>query len=111
MAGIVTLEDIFEAIVGEIRDEDEPTPSYVSRLPDGSSLVDAAAPLDEVREALRADLPESPDYSTLAGFMLHALQTVPSRGASVTAGGYRWTVVEMTGPRIRKVRAERWPLS
>ncbi|MGH7313146.1 MAG: hemolysin family protein [Candidatus Rokuibacteriota bacterium] len=111
LAGMVTIEDVLEEIVGEIREEDESTPSYVSRLPDGSYLVDGAAPVDEVREALRADLPESPDYSTLAGFMLHALQTVPTRGASVTAGGYRWTVVEMSGPRIRKVRAERWPLS
>jgi putative hemolysin len=111
LVGLVTIEDVLEEIVGEIREEDEQTPSYVSRLPDGSYLVDAAAPLDEVRQALAADLLESPEYSTLAGFMLHALQTVPTRGASLTAGGYRWTVVEMTGPRIRKVRAERWPLS
>lgn len=111
LAGLVTIEDVLEEIVGEIREEDESTPAYVSRLPDGSYLVDGAAPLDEVREALGAELPESADYSTLAGFILHALQTVPARGASATAGGYRWTVVEMSGPRIRKVRAERWPLS
>jgi CBS domain containing-hemolysin-like protein len=41
--------------------------------------------------------------------MLHELQTVPKQGASMAAGGYRWTVVEMAGPRIRKVKAERWP--
>jgi len=111
LVGLVTIEDVLEEIVGEIREEDEATPSYMTRLPDGSYLVDAAAPLEEVREALAADLPESQDYTTLAGFMLHALQTVPTRGASVTAGGYRWTVVEMSGPRIRKVRAERWPPS
>jgi len=111
LVGLVTIEDVLEEIVGEIRSEDEPTPSFVTRLPDGSSLVDGAAPLGEVREALGADLPESPEYTTLAGFLLYALRTVPTRGASVTAGGWRWTVVEMSGPRIRKVRAERWPLS
>lgn len=111
LAGLVTIEDVLEEIVGEIREEDESTPAYVSRLPDGSYLMDGAAPLDEVGEALGAELPESPEYSTLAGFILHALQSVPTRGASVTTGRYRWTVVDMSGPRIRKVRAERWPLS
>ncbi len=109
LAGLVTIEDVLEEIVGEIREEDEATPSYASRLPDGSYLVNAAAPLGDVRETLAAALPDSPEYTTLAGFMLHALQTVPTQGASVTAGGYRWTVVEMTGPRIRKIKAERWP--
>jgi putative hemolysin len=111
LVGLVTIEDVLEEIVGEIREEDEATPSYISRLPDGSYLIDAAAPLRDVSEALGADLPDSPDYTTLAGFVLHLLQAVPTRGATVTAGGYRWTVVETTGPRIRKVRAERWPLA
>jgi putative hemolysin len=111
LVGLVTIEDVLEEIVGEIREQDEAAPSYISRLPDGSYLVDGAAPLSAVRDALKSDLPDSPDYTTLAGFVLHALQTVPTRGASVTGGSYRWTVVEMTGPRIRKVQAERWPLS
>jgi putative hemolysin len=109
LAGLVTMEDVIEEIVGEIRSEDEATPAYVSRLPDGSFMVDGAAPLDAIRDALGIALPESPDYTTLAGFVLHALQTVPRPGASVVAAGYRWTVVEMAGPRIRKVRVERLP--
>jgi putative hemolysin len=109
LTGLVTMEDVIEEIVGEIRSEDEATPAYVSRLPDGSFIVEGAAPLDAIRDALGVALPESPDYTTLAGFMLHALQTVPRPGASVVAGGYRWTVVEMAGPRIRKVRVERLP--
>jgi putative hemolysin len=111
MVGLVTIEDVLEEIVGEIRSEDETAPAYFTRLPDGAYLADGAAPLDELRAALGADLPESPEYTTLAGFMLDALQAVPKRSASVTAGGYRWTVVEMSGPRISKVRAERWPPS
>jgi putative hemolysin len=107
LTGLVTMEDVIEEIVGEIRSEDEATPAYVSRLPDGSFMVEAAAPVDAIRDALGVALPESPDYTTLAGFMLHALQTVPRPGASVVAGGYRWTAVEMAGPRIRKVRVER----
>jgi putative hemolysin len=109
LTGLVTMEDVIEEIVGEIRSEDEATPAYVSRLPDGSFMVEGGAPLDAIRDALGVALPESPDYTTLAGFVLHALQTVPRPGASVVAGGYRWTVVEMAGPRIRKVRVERLP--
>jgi putative hemolysin len=108
-SALVVDEDVIEEIVGEIRSEDEATPAYVSRLPDGSFMVDGAAPLDAIRDALGVALPESPDYTTLAGFMLHALQTVPRPGASDVAGSYRWTVVEMAGPRIRKVRVERLP--
>jgi CBS domain containing-hemolysin-like protein len=107
VAGLVTIEDVVEEIVGEIHEHDEATPAYVTRLPNGSYLVEATAALDDVREALGAALPDSPEYTTLAGFILHELETVPRQGASVTAGGYRWTVVDMAGPRIRKVKAER----
>ena len=52
---------------------------------------------------------DSTEYATLAGFLLRALGAVPARGASVVFGGFRWTVLEMAGPRIVSVRVDREP--
>jgi putative hemolysin len=104
VVGLVTVEDVVEEIVGEIRDEDETAPSLITRLPDGSFIVDGMAPVDEVERVLGVSLPEPRDYTTVAGFILTTLNTVPARGTSFTAAGCRWTVLEMDGPRIRRVQ-------
>lgn len=52
-------------------------------------------------------IPDSPDYTTIAGFVMHMLQRVPTPGASVSFGGRSWTVVDMDGPRITKVKVQR----
>jgi putative hemolysin len=106
VVGLVTIEDILEEIVGEIREEGESTPTFVSRLPDGTFVVDGAAPVREAREALRLPIPDSPDYTTIAGFVLHALERIPTPGASVVSGEHLWTVVDMDGPRITKVKVQ-----
>jgi putative hemolysin len=105
--GLITIEDVLEEIVGEIREEGELTPSYVTRLADGTYVVDATAPVRDVREALRLPVPDSPDYTTVAGFVMHRLQTVPTPGVAVSFGGHSWTVVDMDGPRITKVKVQR----
>jgi putative hemolysin len=107
VVGLVTIEDLLEEIVGEIREEGEPTPSYVTRLAEGAYVVDAAAPVRDVREALGLPIPDSPDYTTVAGFVMDTLQKVPTPGASATVGGHLWTVVDMDGPRITKVKVQR----
>lgn len=104
IVGLVTVEDVVEEIVGEIRDEDESMPSLITRLPDGSLLVDGMAPVDEVERMLGVLLPQPRDYATVAGFILATLNSVPSPGLSFTAAGRRWTVMEMNGPRIRRIQ-------
>ena len=107
VAGLVTTEDLLEEIVGEIRDERESSRlQSVSRLSDGSYMIDGTATIRDLREQVGLPLPESPDYQTVAGFLLHRLGAVPRPGITADAGGYRWTIVEMDGPRIMKVRAE-----
>jgi putative hemolysin len=69
-------------------------------------VVDATAPVRDVREALRLPISDSPDYTTIAGFVMHALQKVPTPGASVAVGSHMWTVVDMDGPRIMKVKVQ-----
>jgi putative hemolysin len=110
VVGLVTLEDVLEEIVGEIREEQEPAGlPYATRLPDGSYVLDGTAPVRELRARLSLPLEESPDYSTVAGFLLDRLQGIPTPGASTVAEGYRWTVVDVEGPRITKVKVQREP--
>jgi len=105
--GLVTVEDLLEEIVGELREEREPRGvPYLSRLPDGAYLIDGTASIHDLRLQAGLPLEESPEYQTIAGFLLHALKTVPQPGAAVTAHGFVWTVVDMEGARIVKVKAE-----
>jgi putative hemolysin len=107
VAGLVTAEDLLEEIVGEIRDElEDPRLASVSHLADGSYMIDGTATIRDLRDHVGLPLEESPDYQTIAGLLLQRLGSVPRPGATASVGGYRFTVVEMEGPRIMKVRAE-----
>jgi putative hemolysin len=107
VVGLVTTEDLLEEIVGEIRDErDSPRLESVTHLPDGSYIIDGTATIRDLREQEGLPLEDSPDYQTIAGFILHRLGVVPQPGATLHAAGYHWTVVDMEGPRIMKVKAE-----
>ena len=107
VVGLVTTEDLLEEIVGEIRDErDSPRLESVTSQPDGSYIIDGIATIRDLREQAGLPLDDSPDYQTMAGFVLHRLGTVPRPGATLLAAGHRWTVMSMEGPRIMKVKAE-----
>jgi putative hemolysin len=106
LVGLVTLEDVLEEIVGEIREEGEAVPSFVTRLSDGSFMIEGVAPIREVRQRLGIRLPNSSDYTTAAGFVMHALGEIPRLGASMVHGGHRWTVVEADGPRVTRLKVE-----
>ena len=106
VVGLVTIEDLLEEIVGDIREEREVADRLsVSKLPDGSYAMEGTASVWDVREKIGLPLEDFTEYQTVAGFVLHALRTIPTPGASVRAAGYRWTVVEMDGSRIAKIVA------
>jgi magnesium and cobalt exporter, CNNM family len=102
-AGIVTLEDLVEELIGDIRDEYDTEQDHATRLPAGEVEVDGLLNLDEFAEQTGVELPEGP-YETAAGYVLAALGDLPSVGDSVQVAGRTITVTEMDGRRIARLR-------
>jgi putative hemolysin len=105
LSGLVSIEDLIEEIVGEIRDEYD-TESPVCKLSDGSLLIDASISLRDLKEDYQIKIPESTEYETLAGFLITRLQKIPRIGDVVEVNGKRIFVKEMVGQRISKARME-----
>lgn len=105
--GLATLEDLLEEIVGEIRDEyDREERGPVERLADGSMVIQGSALLKNLKSDFDLPFDESPDYHTLAGFVLAKFQRIPGGGEWVEHNGYKLTVVDMEGRRIVKIKLE-----
>jgi len=100
---IVTVEDIVEQVVGEIRDEHDRTPDTVERLPDGSYRVAGRAGVEEVNEALEWDLPKG-DFETVAGLVLATLHRIPLVGEVFRVRRFTITVLEADKRRVLTVR-------
>jgi putative hemolysin len=102
-AGIVTLEDLIEEIIGDIRDEHDAPSAEFHLYRGGTTEADGLLNLDEVEEQTGLRLPEGP-YETLAGFVMAALGHVPRVGEAVEAGDRRLEVSEVDGRRVSRVR-------
>jgi putative hemolysin len=103
VSGLVTMEDLIEEIVGEIRDEYD-VESPVIQLGDGTLLIDASISIKDLKDDYLIEIPESTEYETLGGFLLTTLQRIPRIGDTVEAEGKKLTVSEMVGQRIAKVK-------
>jgi CBS domain containing-hemolysin-like protein len=106
-AGVVTLSDLLEEIVGEVNDPFADEPDILA-LPDGSALVDGLTPIDEVNEHFNLMLSD-PHYDTLAGFMLGKLERLAQVGDKVIVDGVRLQVEAMDGLRIARISLSLWP--
>ena len=106
-AGIITLEDILEEIVGEIDDEhDRPTPRLTRVQRPGEWLLAGTLHPDEVFDACGLSVPDG-DYETLAGFVLARLGRIPAAGEGFDHAGWHIEVVELDGRRVATVRVRR----
>ncbi len=105
-AGLVTIEDILEELVGEIQDEyeaAEETPA-IHRLDDKTLRVDARVEIDDLNDELEIDLPEDEDYDTVGGFVFATIGHIPKAGESFDFQGLRFTVTEAERTRVVRVQ-------
>ncbi len=102
--GLVTLDDVLHAIVGDMPDVGQPVEQRAEQRPDGSWLFDGMQPVDELRELLDLDeLPGAGDYVTVAGFVLRQLGRIPAKGDHFVWDSWRFEVVKMDDLRIEEV--------
>jgi magnesium and cobalt transporter len=101
-AGLITIEDVLEEIVGEIEDEfdDDDGESSIFTLADGSQRVAGDAAIAEVNEAFRVQLPQD-EFDTIGGLVAHELGRVPRRGEVVELGGLKFSVMLARGGAVR----------
>src|SRR3954449_6548677 len=102
-AGLVTLEDLIEELVGEIVDEFDVEEPNIEPMPGGDVRVNGRMPIDEVNELTHAALPEG-DWDTVAGFLFSLLGHVPTEGETVDYNGHRLRAEKVQGRRIGRVR-------
>jgi CBS domain containing-hemolysin-like protein len=105
MAGVVTMEDLVEEIVGDL-DKLEHDHTVLKTIDERTSVVEGQIRVEDVNEELNLDIPPG-DYETLAGFILARLGRLPSIGDSVNYKSVRLTVLEMQGPRIKRIEITR----
>jgi putative hemolysin len=102
VAGLVTIEDLLEELVGEITDETDEEETFVSRRPDGGWDVDGRLPVDELARLTGVDVPDE-DWDTVAGLVMGLAERVPEEGEQFDHGPLRLTVSRMQGRRVADV--------
>lgn len=107
-AGLISLEDILEEIVGDIRDEYDREENQIVRLSDNSYMIIGKVSIDELNKLLNDDFSsENDDYDTVGGFILNQAGIIPTQGFHFTYNNYKFTVKEVVNKRIKKVIVEK----
>lgn len=105
-AGMVTLEDIVEELVGDIQDEYDEEVPVVEVLSETEFMVDATATIIDINEHLPIELPESTDYDTLAGLVSELFDKIPDVGEHKTFESYNFTIIKKTQQNIEFIKLE-----
>jgi len=106
-AGIVTIEDILEEIVGDIADEyDQAEPELMERISETAIEVDGRLHIDDLNDALDLEVPEDEDYDTIAGLVFAELGYIPTAGETLNAHGATFTVLDASERKLTRLRVE-----
>jgi putative hemolysin len=110
-AGIITIEDLLEEIVGSMQDEYDEEEAEIVQMDEWTYVIDGKTPLDEVGEVLGIALPADEDFDTIAGFVLNLLGRIPDENeqASVSYESLTFRVLAMDDKRIAKVEVQLQP--
>lgn len=103
-SGIISLEDIVEEIFGDIEDEHDNSNYIAQKNPDGSYLLSARLEIDKVNDLFSLDIPESEDYMTIGGFILHEYENFPKLNEVVRIGRFEFKIIKNTMTKIELVR-------
>jgi len=103
-AGMLTMEDIIEEILGEIHDEFDKDIMLEKRINEHEFVFSARLEIDYLNEKYKLNLPESEDYETLAGLILHFHEDIPNLQEIIDVGVFSFTILEATEFKIEKVR-------
>ena len=103
-SGIVSLEDIVEEIFGDIEDEHDNTKYVAKQIADNEYVLSARLEIGKVNEMFNLDLPESDDYMTVGGLLLHVYQSFPKVNEIITVGQYEFRIIKNTMTKIELVR-------
>ena len=99
-SGIVSLEDIVEEIFGDIEDEHDSTKYIAKQLDNGEYLLSARLEIDKVNEMFDLGLPESDEYMTISGLILHYYESFPKLNEIVTIGKFEFKIIKNTMTKI-----------
>jgi putative hemolysin len=108
-AGVVTLEDLLEEIVGDIMDEYDVEERMIEIIDPDHAIVSARMDVDDLNEQMNIDIPESEDYETVGGFVFGLLGHQPEEGESVDYDGVTFTIKALEGGRLHKITIIRHP--
>lgn len=103
-SGIVSLEDIVEEIFGDIEDEHDSTKYIATQVGDKEYMLSARLEIDKVNDLFDLDLPESDDYMTVGGYILHEYQSFPKLNEVITIGRYEFRIIKSTMTKIELVK-------
>ena len=103
-SGIISLEDIVEEIVGDIEDEHDNSNYIAQKNSDGTYLLSARLEIDKVNDLFSLDIPESEDYMTIGGFILHEYENFPKLNEVVRIGRFEFKIIKNTMTKIELVR-------
>ncbi len=105
-SGIVTMEDIIEEIFGEIEDEHDKEKDIEKQISDNTYIFSARLEIDYLNEKYKFKIPVLEDYETLAGFLIHNHNSIPSINQKITIGQYLFTILKSSGNRLEELKLE-----